>query len=91
MNRYIYGILRVNPDRFEEPNWIQWDPMETNVTLVLIPELVRRTGFNNIRLGKWAYEKWIWRNVFVWSSDLFDLIYHIILNNDSQETSAKNE
>ena len=65
--------------------------MRTNLISVLIPELVRRTGFNNIRLGKWAYEKWIWRNVFVWYSDLFDLIYHIILNNDSQETSAKNE
>ena len=55
---YIYGILRVNPYRFEEPNWIQWDPMETNVTLVLIPELVRRTGFNNIRLGMVFWE-WI--------------------------------
>ena len=30
-------------------------------------------------------------NLFVWYSDLFDFIYHIILNNDSQETSAKNE
>ena len=30
-------------------------------------------------------------NLFVWYSDLFDLIYHIILNNDSQETSDKNE
>ena len=30
-------------------------------------------------------------NLFVWSSDLLDLIYHIILNNDSQETSAKKE
>ena len=65
--------------------------MGINVTSVLIPELVRRTGFNNIRLGKWAYEKWFWRNVFVWSTDLFDLIYRIILNNVSQETSAKNE
>ena len=26
--------------------------MGTNVTSVLIPDLVRRTGFNNIRLGK---------------------------------------
>ena len=30
-------------------------------------------------------------NLFVWYSDSFDLMYHIILNNDSQETSAKNE
>ena len=34
--------------------------VETNVISVSIVELVKRTGFDNIRLGTCAYEKWIY-------------------------------
>ena len=63
----------------KDPTGSNETQVETNVTLVFIPELVRRTGFDNIRLGTCAYEKWIWRNLFVWYSDLFDVETNVTL------------
>ena len=54
----MYGIYGYGSG-YMDPTGSNEIQVETNVISVSIVELVKRTGFNNIKLGKWAYEKWI--------------------------------
>ena len=58
---YGYGSEYMDPTGSNE---IQ---VETNVISVNIVELVKKNGFDNIRLGTCAYEKWIYLfDWFIW-------------------------
>ena len=59
---YGYGSVYMDPTGSNE---IQ---VETNVISFNVVELVKRTGFDIIRLGTSAYEKWIY---------LFDTLIHL--------------
>tara|TARA_B100000513_G_C11745871_1_gene132127 strand:+ start:122 stop:313 length:192 start_codon:yes stop_codon:yes gene_type:complete len=58
---WIYGIYGIwiygYGSGYMDPTGSNEIQVETNVISVHIVELVKRTGFNNIRLGTCAYEK----------------------------------